>query len=401
MHSLLRYIAFGCLPFLAGMIGINPVYWFFALYLISHPTLKCLGLALLGTAIGTASLQVAGMYCSRIRSGAELRRDERLRDGDLTPVIIESLKGVIPDELWTDIASARVESSPLWHRTPNAQGNEVYIFVSRPRTLDAPWTPGSAFLGSVGQRVAILRDDPLKAVRPWPRFLFIHELAHVSSEGVGLQVARWRYLLTTLHALITVFVLSAPLEHRWITALLLLGAALSFHSFLLFERLCESYADASAFRVLTTPDERSRVLDLVRHEADGASKKFGEKHFHTRLWRDRLVSLNNSRRFSPHSQKGGGTTFDPSMFPFLLASMAAGILAWYSQAASPRQFWIYAIWCASCQLGAVILQIWAKHTDANVRIALHKRIKGAAKSEKDEQTSGTIRPSGPNDTAPR
>ena len=47
-----------------------------------------------------------------------------------------------------------------------------------------------------GLRVAIVRDNPLTAKRPWSRFLLLHELAHVSSEGVALQVFGWVPLIT-------------------------------------------------------------------------------------------------------------------------------------------------------------------------------------------------------------
>lgn len=373
MHFPLRYLGFGCLPVLLGFFGLNPVYWFFFFYFVAHPSLKCIGLALLGTAVGAASFQVAAMHFSRIFSAAELRRDERMRKGGLSQVTIESLRGVIPDDLWMDLSSARVEKSPLWHMTQGARGEEVFILIYRPAGPDAPWTPGSAFLASVGHRVAILRDDPLKAIRAWPRFLLLHELAHVSTEGVSLQVARWRFAMTTLHALVTVVVLSSPLAHTWLSALLLVAVAMNFQSFLRFERLCESYADAAAFRWLASDEERRRVLELMAHEADSATKVFGRNHFHTRLWRDRIFSLSSSRQVSLFSP-GGGTRFDPSAFPFLLASIAAAALAWYSPLPSWRRFWMYAGWCVFCQLGAVALHLWAQYADAGVRIALRERV---------------------------
>jgi hypothetical protein len=194
----------------AATIGLNPVWWFFLVYLVRHHNVWSFAIAVLGTAMGAAALQAAGLYCSRIRSGVELARDERLTTGDMIPVTIASLKEIIPGDLWLDLASARVEQSPLWRNVPNAEGNEVYVLIYRARTTDAPWTPGSAFLGSVGLRVAIVRDDPLSVKRAWSRFLLLHELAHVSSEGAGLQVARWRMLLTMLHAVITCVLLSTP-----------------------------------------------------------------------------------------------------------------------------------------------------------------------------------------------
>lgn len=373
MHFTLRYLGFGCLPVLVAFFGFNPVYWFFAFYLVAHPSFKCLGLALLGTAVGAASFQVAAMHCSRIRSAAELGRDQRMRNGSLIQVPLGSLRGVIPDDLWMDLSSAGAEKSPLWHMTRGARGDEVFVLVYRPAGPDAPWTPGSAFLGSVGHRVAILRDDPLKAIRAWSRFLLLHELAHVSSEGVALQVVRWRYAMTTLHAVVTVAVLGFPLAHAWFSALLLAAAVMNVQSFLGFEGLCESYADAAAFRWLGTDEERRRVMELMAHEADSATKVFGRNHFHTRLWRDRISSLRSSRRVSLFNPRGG-TRFDPSAFPFLLASIAAAALGWYSPLPSIRLFWTYAGWCALCQVGAVALHGWSQYVDRGVRIALRERI---------------------------
>jgi hypothetical protein len=374
MHFTLRYLGFGCLPVLLWFFGFNPVYWFFAFYFVAHPSFMCIGLVLLGTAVG-ASFQVAAIYCSGIRSAAELGRDQRMRKGSLIQVAIESLRGVIPDDLWLDLSSARVEKSPLWHMTPGARGDELFILVYRPAGPNAPWTPGSAFLGSVGHRVAILRDDPLKAIRAWPRFLLFHELAHISSEGVALQVERWRNAMTTLHAVITVVVLSFPLAHTWLSALLLVAVVMNLQSFLRFERLCESYADAAAFGWLPSDEERRRVMELMAHEVDSATKVFGTNHFHTRLWRDRISSLGSSRRVSLFNPSGG-TRFDPSAFPFLLASIGAALLAWYSPPPASRQFWMYAGWCVLCQVGAVALYLWSQYVDAGVRIALRERVAG-------------------------
>jgi hypothetical protein len=373
MHFAPRYLGFGCLPILLAFFGFNPVYWFFVFYLVAHPSFKCIALALLGTAVGAASFQVAAMHCSRIHSAAELGRDQRMRKGSLILVALGSLRGVIPDDLWMDLSSARIEKSPLWHMTPGARGDEVFILVYRPAGPDAPWTPGSAFLGSVGHRVAILRDDPLKAIRAWPRFLLLHELAHVSSEGVALQVVRWRYAMTTLHAVVTVAVLSFPLAHAWFSALLSAAAVMNVQSFLRFERLCESYADGAAFRWLGTDEERRRVMELMAHEADSASKVFGRNHFHTRLWRDRISSLGSSRRVSLFNPRGG-TRFDPAAFPFLLASIAAAALGWYSPLPSTRLFWTYAGWCVLCQVAAVALHLWSQYVDVGVRLALRERI---------------------------
>lgn len=354
-------------------IGLNPVYWFLLFYVFHHRTLSAVAMAILGTAIGSATLQVSGMYCSRIRSAAELERDDRLNHGDLTPVTIESLSGIIPESLWRDLVSARAETGPLWRREPKAQGNEVYILVYQPKSTTAPWTPGSAFLGSVGLRVAIVRDNPLNANRPWSRFLLLHELAHVSSEGVALQVNRWRTLLILVYSLMTVILLATPSAHLWATGALILSFVLTLVTFLQFERLCESYADASAFVALSTPADRERVLTLMRLEVAGARKAFGDNHFHTRLWRARIAALKRKRQPSTFNPTGG-TIFDPSALPFALACFAAVILAWWSTPAATWALWSYAIWCVACQIIAVILFLVARHTDSKVRIALNKRI---------------------------
>jgi hypothetical protein len=314
------------------------------------------------------------MYCSRFRSAAEMRRDKRLSSGHIDPVTIGSLKGVVPEELWLDIASARVENGPLWRKTPKVQGNEIYILVYRPSGPDAPWTPGTAFLGSVGLRVAVLRDDPLKAVRSWSRFLVLHELAHVSSEGVGLHIARWRMLLTMMHAAITVLLLGPALAAGWGMGLLLLAAAgSSVWSFVVFERLSETYADATAYRQLPSERDRARVEELIRYEVEEAAKKFGDRYFHTRLWRSRLASLVNPRRVSFYNPMGG-TIYDPSVIPFILASLAAAILAWVSTPPSSSQLWVYTVWCLCCELAAVVMHVWAKHIDAGIRIGLNSSI---------------------------
>jgi hypothetical protein len=359
--------------FCARIFNFNPVYWFFIASFVSHGTWRVVIAAAIGTAIGSGSIQTIGAYCSRLLSAFELRKDRRLEKGDLKPITIGSLKNLIPYELWFDIASARVEKGPLWRKYPQAQGNEIYIFLYIPRTLGAPWTPGNAFLGSVGQRVAIVRDDPMKALRPWSRFLFLHELAHVCSEGVRLQVARWRMFLTMVHAIATVLILGSPFSHQLPLTLVLVAAALSIWSFLDFEKLCESYADSFAFRLLPCEEDRQRVLKLMSIEASAAVRQFGNRHFHTRLWRARVDSLHGPRVRSLFNVNGG-TIFDPSPIPFILASVGAVIVGWEAPLMSYPQLWGYVAWCGCCQAGAVAMLLWARHADAGVRIALHKKI---------------------------
>lgn len=368
----LRYLGFGCLPFMLSLFGFSPVYWFFAFYFFAHPGFKSFGLALLGTLIGSAAFQVAAMNYSGVRAARELGKDKRMRNGRLSSVSLDSLRGVVPDDLWTDLRNAKVENSPLWVQTPNARGQEVVILVYHPTGPDAPWTPGSAFLGGVGHRVAILRDDPLKAHRPWSRFLLLHELAHVSSKGVALHIARWRYAMTILHAIITAIVLSSPLEHTWLAAFLVVAAVTGLQGFLRFEPLCESYADAAAFRWLGDDVDRRRVLELMTHETKSASRVFGKTHFHSRLWRDRVSSLEGPSQPSLFNPQGG-TRFDLSVLPLVLASIAVSALAWYSSAPSWRRIATYVAWCILCQAAGVAFHLWAQYADAGVVIGLRER----------------------------
>jgi hypothetical protein len=152
-----------------------------------------------------------------------------------------------------------------------------------------------------------------------------------------------------------------------------LAVALEVRTFFRFERLCESYADASAFNGLSTDLERARVLYLMERETKEAIGAFGRSHFHTRLWHQRLAALQGRPRRSLFNPRGG-TIFDPSAVPFALASAAAVILAWSGHLAPSWHLWVYAIWCASCQFIAAALFLIARNTDAAVRTTLNKRI---------------------------
>jgi hypothetical protein len=371
MHIAWRYvIAVGVVAL--GLIGFSPTYWFFLVYLVQHPTMRSFAVTLVGTAIGSAALQTAGMHCSKVLSGYEQLGDDRLRHGDFVGVRIGSMTRVVPQELLLDLASARVESSPLWRLEQRAKGNEVYVLIYQSQTVDAPWTPGSAFFASVGHRIAIIRDNPLTTLKPWARFLLLHELAHVSSEGVKLHITRWRFLLTMLHGVMTVLLLRVPLDHPLLVAVLVGAFGWSLLTFCQFERLCESYADATAFRALTL-DEKIRVLALMKKEATQASVTFGPKHFHARLWRNRLTSLEAGPRPSVDFPSGG-TIFNPSLYPFIIGSLASAILAWSSTDPSRLQWQVYGSWCVLCQLLAVFMHTWAKDMDARVLIEVHKKL---------------------------
>jgi hypothetical protein len=152
--------------------------------------------------------------------------------------------------------------------------------------------------------------------------------------------------------------------------LLGIGLAWTIVDFVRFERLGESYADDTAFRALSTEADRERVLRLVEREVSLAEESFGSRHFHTRLWRDRLRSLRAGRRGTLY-MPSGGTVYDPAMAPFAVASVAAAFSAWGSPPPSTARFWIYLGWAALCQAAAIGLFVLTRWIDAGLRIRLN------------------------------
>ncbi len=341
------------------------VFWFFLFYLPHHCNIWSLALAVMAMIMGS-SLQEIGMCLAKLRADRELYRDARMHQGAISLVNVKDLKEVVPHELWHDIASTKMADSYLHSQNPEVRGIEAFVLAYQTNSAVLPWTPGSAFLAPLGARIVIVRDHPLSVRSAWSRFLLLHELAHVSSHGLFLHELHWWSVVMMVNTIVTAMLLSNLFSHPIEVSLLVGIVTWTLKRFLQFEVLCESTADSITFAALSSESERKRVLDLIDHEVVSSMNCFGPKHFHTRLWIRRRLSLDTPPRNS-FVQPSVHETRYQYLRPHGAMALLMMTLGWSTAQVPEWRLWAYAMWCVGLPLCSALLFTVTQVSDSLLR----------------------------------
>jgi len=356
------------------LIGFVPVQWLVASHAIAQWRLSPVLMAFAVAMFANPPLSVLCFYVSAIGTVRELSRSRLLTTGELLPLPLTAVASELPPELVDDLRGGPAQ---LFWQLPRARKRlqPALLFAYRPATCPAATEyvpPGTAFIGAHGARVVVFRDMHASPLRPWQRFMLLHELAHVSSDGVRLSVVRWRFIATTANTLVVFVIMCWNSAALWSwCAFGVFGLWVYFRFWRRFSYMAETYADLYAFTALKDDGERSNVIALMEREVKLSAE--GPHNAHHRLWSARLSCLIRGPRPSLMNPQGSPAT-DPSAVPFVLMSLAAAWVGWHTPAQSTLQIVLLAVWCVICQAAGVLLLGLATHAETQLGGTIQARV---------------------------
>ena len=298
-------IVFLVLPF----FGMNPVYWLAFAFVVHHWTVSAVAVAIAACWVN-AAFGALGLCLSTILSSRHFRQSLFTNFGRLQPIPPMLRAALIPRSLMAELLAHNMGSSLLLFRCFPPGGSLTYLyFWECVGDGKIPAGTGVAFVGAEGIRVAIIRDSLSDSPDAWERFVFLHELAHISSIGAKQHALVWRFFLTSVNWLLFGMTLCWSWASPWVYAPFALWCSWNLWILFHYDDWLETYADRVAYDHLPDDESRQKVL-----------KDFERRATSNRQWKLRYKALCAGPRRNLISPMGDGTIYDPSLLPFFLAS---------------------------------------------------------------------------------
>jgi hypothetical protein len=340
--------------------GLNPLYWFFIGQFLRRPSWTVFFEFILAILINSATA-AALLYATNIVNAIHILRERFL---DPTQIRLEEInRDTLRELLPETLLHALVVATPLGDKRIRSKQNLMGSY-ERVRVFVRHYVAGpqdyrlKAYTSTVGTSFIFLNDKPEQGMGAYANYKFLHELAHISLDGVALTTYRYRRAATAIFAIGICATAGDILRVSFIglTGYGALVALLAYGFYELrvyryFPILFETKADIFALEFTQDAEARKEIIRLLEVEYDqerGHRKKElahrlkAVKEFSLGAVLTNSNYLGSSRRMRSgwHYVPRSVTWNEPSVLPWLCGTVAAFFYGYSSTNVTNQSVWL-------------------------------------------------------------